>query len=259
MKGIEYLDRTYNPVSMRCTRCSPGCLHCWHLTICKRLAKNPSIYGPDQRAYAGGPFVLNQKKLEAPLHWRKPAMVGLQFMGDWMHDGVHLTWIDQILEVISACPQHTFFSLTKRPENFSKKLFHHKAFKAFESNYLSNLWLGVTVCDNSELWKVAELLKIQWFKKWISIEPMLGEIIFEKPWRHLLGPASQKRGMNDGLDWIVAGAETGPGSRPAHPDWFRSLRDQCQAAGVPFFLKKLSYGGRTLDGQEWNELPKEAQ
>jgi protein gp37 len=225
------------------------------------LAKNPSIYGPDQRAYAGGPFVLNQKKLEAPLHWRKPARVGLQFMGDWMHDGVHLTWIDQILEVISACPQHTFFSLTKRPEALEHYLYEinedNPIRELDRGNYISNLWLGVTVCNQEEAdTKIPELLKIPGFKKWVSVEPMLGPIKFR-----FFGECGSEKGSCDDntcrtrIDFVVAGAETGPGARPAHPDWLRSLRDQCQAAGVPFFLKRMSDGSRELDGQEWSQLP----
>ena len=61
-----------------------------------------------------------------------------------------------------------------------------------------------------------------------------------------------------GLDWVICGGETGPGARPMHPDWVRSLRDQCHSAEVPFFFKGMIENGkktRLLDGREWNEVP----
>jgi protein gp37 len=265
---IDYLTHTWNPLSMRCTPCSPGCDHCWHLIIAKRLANNFAIiYGADQRAYAGGPFVLNQRKLEAPLHWRKPARIGVQFMGDLFHENVLDEWIDSIFEIMDRCPQHTFFGLTKRPENLKEKIWGNtcdfpRVITA--GDYIPNLYLGVTVCNQEEAdMKIPELLRVPGFKKWVSYEPALGPLDLWKadypaPGGGFQGAVTSWPG---GLDWIVAGCETGPGARPAHPDWFRSLRDQCQAAGVPFFLKKIgklfTHGpqGRTFDGREWDELP----
>ena len=436
---IDYLTHVWNPIAMRCTPCSPGCLNCWHLRMCKRLAGNPGIARDERRAYAGGPFVLNQKKLEAPLHWRKPARIGVQFMGDWMHWGISDDWIYQIWLVMIKSPQHTFFTLTKRPERLAAWLRLQN--KKCDFPTLQNVFLGVTVCNQAEAdQKIPELLRLPGFKKWVSVEPCLSQIDLT-PWlysdrlyKNLLGghyegeregifsasgnglvrgglrerncisegsvnrresdrvqaiyendpeegksrevhfqgssknnvynrdktkdgglftsdnlddgescgysrrvgnksqrrksqeqftakpgsgnettkqpscgkntesygekseegtSVSDKRVMqiknNDPkrnsqsfrimrehgeqyipseimekpsrLSWIVAGAETGPGARPAHPDWFRNLRDECQAAGVPFFLKKIgklfTHGpqGRTLDGREWNETP----
>lgn len=253
---IDYLTHSWNPIAMRCTPCSPGCLNCWHLRMCKRLANNPLLLPEERLAYAGGPFYLNQRKLEAPLHWRKPARVGVQFMGDWMHPNIDYHWLDRMYEVIQACPQHTFFTLTKRPERLRD--WSH-------GDNIPNLWLGVTVCNQEEAnTKIPELLKIPGFKKWISIEPMLGTINVSPffGWTghgsglpRPLSTALESLKDLDGISFVVAGSETGPGARPAHPDWFRSLRDQCQAAGVPFFLKRLSDGSQDLGDREWNELP----
>lgn len=262
MKGIEYVDKQWSPVSMKCTPVSEGCVHCWALRMANRLAKNPSIHEKDRRAYAGQWLYLNPNRLEAPLHWRKPARIGLQFMGDWMHPDVPNEWIDRILEVISACPQHTFFSLTKRTENLDEKLYgiteHHPLRFLGGGDYLPNLFLGATVCNQPEAdKKIPEILKIPGFKKWVSIEPCLENIELNIKSIQISHPDNEGYGveMIKGLSWIVSGSETGPGARPADPAWFRSLRDQAQAAGVPFFLKRLSDGSRVIDGQEWNELP----
>jgi protein gp37 len=231
--------------------------------MAKRLAGNPGIAQDERRAYAGGPFHLNQKKLEAPLHWRKPARIGVQFMGDWMHLGVKYEWINAILDVIGNCPQHTFFTLTKRPERIVQQVlcapeYYDPKQRDIPFPYFENLWLGVTVCNQAEAGqKIPELLRIPGFKRWVSVEPMLGPIDVRKG----LPPSGPEKawemecGGQSSIDWVVAGAETGPGARHARPNWFKDLRDQAVAAGVPFFLKKLSYGGRTLDGVEWNELP----
>ena len=267
MKGIEYLDKTWNPISMRCTPCSPGCEHCWHLVMAKRLAKYPKVSNQDRLGYSGGPFHLNKLKLEYPMHWYKPARIGVQFMGDWMHPNVPIEWIDQIIDVIGNCPQHTFFTLTKRPENLinilkvNYEVRSPKDIRDIPFPYFDNLWLGVTVCNQDEAdSEIPDLLRLPGFKKWVSVEPMLGPIILHDPETDGFGNPLEITILN-ALDFVVAGAETGPGARPAHPDWFRSIREQCQAAGVPFFFKGFNpVGGprsfsRILDGKEWNETP----
>jgi len=79
---IEYLTHTWNPIAMRCSPVSEGCSNCWHLALANRLAKNPMIPEDRQKAYAGGEPVLIEKELDAPLNRKKPAIIGVQFMGD---------------------------------------------------------------------------------------------------------------------------------------------------------------------------------
>jgi hypothetical protein len=82
------------------------------------------------------------------------------------------------------------------------------------------------------------LLSIPAAVRFVSVEPMLGPIEMSRQQGSWLGPATQSRGMHDGIDWVICGGESGPGARPMHPAWARALRDQCQAAGVPFFFKQ---------------------
>lgn len=168
---------------------------------------------------------------------------------------------------------------------------------------LPNLWLGVTVCGPDELWKLDVLMKTPAAKRFVSFEPLLADLGDLSKWifnrcdamRHLInGPACLNYDQADAslgfpLDWVICGGETGPKARPMHPDWVRTLRDQCVAAGVPFFFKgwgefvaeprpgatfvetgepvphdlgPVEYvrvgkkrAGRLLDGREWNEAP----
>jgi len=145
-----------------------------------------------------------------------------------------------VFDVMLRCPQHTFMVLAKRPENISSAY----NFMEWEKNFnpvFPNLWLGVT-CENQEMadLRIPILLQIPAAKRFVSVEPMLGPInltSFVGPW--------------DGPDQIICGPETGPGARPMNLDWARSLRDQCVAAGVPFFYKRGE-----LDGQLWHQFPK---
>ena len=123
--------------------------------------------------------------------------------------------IDSIINIGS---QHTFFVLTKRPERIKKVLTN--------TTIPQNLWLGTTVCNQSEAdAKIPLLLQIQEEKNFVSIEPMLEPIDVTR--------------YSHSLKWVICGGETGPGARPMHSDWARSLRDQCIAAGTPFFFKKM--------------------
>lgn len=225
--NIEYLSHSWNPLAMRCAPVSEGCKNCWHLSLVKRLAKNPMIPKDRQKAYAGGPPVLIEKELNAPLKLKKPAIIGVQFMGDLFHGNVEWLTIDKIL--LQAChvaDYHTYIILTKRIE---------AAWFYFNSPHrsellTSNIWLGVTA-ENQEMAdkRIPILLQIPAAVRFVSCEPLLGNIDFS----HLPESGAE-------LDWVIVGGESGPGARPMHPDWVRSIRDQCQSAGVPlpFFFKQ---------------------
>ena len=112
--------------------------------------------------------------------------------------------------------------------------------------YSKHFWLGVTVCNQDELWKLDILREIPAKKKFVSFEPLL---TFVKP-------------DLTGIDWVIVGGESGPGARPMLPYWVRSIRDQCIDAGVPFFFKQWGgvrkrENGRSLDWKIWNQTPKQ--
>ena len=148
------------------------------------------------------------------------------------HPNVPTLWIDRVLEVMAACPQHTFMVLTKRPENIESKLYDfdplNPARELGGGDYLPNLWMGVTAENQDIAYERIPVLLNTWTaKRFVSVEPMLSEVnIFT-----LLS-------VDPGIDWVIAGPESGPGARPAHAEWFASLRNQCRLRDVPFFDKR---------------------
>lgn len=246
--GIEYLTHTWNPIAMRCTRVSEGCRECWHLRTADRLSKNPGLPEDERKALAGEePFVLRERELSAPIRAKKPAVIGVQFMGDLFHEDVPDEFIDQAFLRMAWKSEHTFLVLTKRPQRISR-WFDNNYFHPWTPENIPNLYLGVTVCNQQEAdEKIPELLKVPG-KKWLSIEPMLGPISF----RWMKGISrTESTGHLDilkDISCVVLGGETGPGARPMHPDWVRSVRDQCQAAGVPYFFKQWGEWSDSISG-----------
>lgn len=279
--SIEYLTHTWNPLAMRCTPVSQGCTNCWHLTMADRLAANPTISAHARMAYAGkcAPLLI-QKRLTAPLRRKKPATIGVQFMGDLLHEDVPTHVIRSVLTVVALAPQHTFLILTKRSQRM-KELLGSRKFRgelryAHRSNALrrglpdpadSDVWddpsfplptniIGmVTVEDQEQADKrIPDLLATPLAVRGLSAEPLLGAIDMSK-WI-FIGPSN--RGLGPGpiktyspLGWVIVGGEAGPGARPMHPDWAREIKHQCQAANIPYFFK--GWGAWVPSGQSENQ------
>jgi len=246
MTRIEWADETWNPVT-GCTPVSEGCKNCYARRMANRM-RGRFGYPEDE------PFrpTLHPGRLIEPLKWKKPKKVFLCSMGDLFGDDVPAEFIDEILEVIAACPQHTFILLTKRPGNIETKFYEvtegNPCRELGGGDYLPNLWLGVTAEDQKTAdQRIPTLLQIPAAVRFVSVEPMLGPVdlwpffsVVDK-----FGEPSGPRCDPDGspaIKWVICGGETGPGARPMDPDWARSLRDQCREAGVPFFMKKMSGG-----------------
>jgi protein gp37 len=222
--GIEWTDSTWNPVT-GCTEVSPGCDHCYAKTFAERWRGIPGHYFEH-----GFDVQLRPDKLELPLRWRKPRRIFVNSMSDLFHDDVPDDYIGKAWEVMSRCPQHTFQILTKRHGRMRSLL---KA-STFNSPPLPNVWLGVSA--ENQQWadiRIPALLDTPAAVRFISAEP-------------LLGPIDLTRWLNGGfgtvapadIDWVIVGGESGRGARPMHPGWARSLRDECDAAGVPFLFKQ---------------------
>jgi protein gp37 len=279
---IEYLDFTWNPIAMRCTPVSDGCRNCWHLAMAKRLTKNPTIPKDEREAYAGGCPVL--RNLEPLSSLKKPSRIGVQFMGDLFHEKVPKYFIVSIWMMMLSANRHKYFVLTKRPQrmlDLVSVMFKDIFTKEPATKTANHIWLGVSIEDQKTAdEQIPILLQIPAAKRFVSCEPLLSEIdLFVA-----FGGHDQGLKMTESLDWVICGAETGPGARPLHPDWVKSLRDQCQAAGVPFFFKSwgewtdltpdkvyLQYkfddgllmhrvgkkkSGHLLDCKEWRQFPK---
>ena len=222
---IEWADITINPVR-GCSHCSPGCDHCYAERFAARLARIPNT----ARAYAGlvdvngkwtGRFSVSLDTLDALSI--KPRRIFVGSMCDLFHENLPYNLFLWIVEKLSRYPQHTFMLLTKRPERMKHFISLTKESDTVCGLWpLPNLWLGVTVCNRDELWKLDVLRKIPAALRFVSFEPLLSD----------LGNVDLS-----GIGWVIAGGETGSGARPMNPDWVRSLRDQCQEATVPFFFK----------------------
>jgi len=259
---IEWADKVWNPIT-GCTPCSPGCANCYAKRMAQRLRGRCGYPADD-------PFrvTFHADRLEQPKHWRKPARIFVCSMGDLFHEDLWFYNIKIILDVMRECPQHTFLVLTKRSHflpGFDEFLRTHKFY------WPANLHLGISVSNQKEAnEKIPQLLKTSAAVKFISYEPALGPLDLAhsgwiRSYQNNYGEISPHSRYYPGLTtlhWVVAGCESGPGRRPANLLWFRYLRDQCVSAGVPFFLKQMSQGGKVvhmpeLDGKVYGELPGE--
>lgn len=235
---IQYLTHTLNPIAMKCTRVTEGCKNCWHLAMANRLANNPNIDAERRAAYAGGCLVLIGKELDAPGKIKKPSRIGLQFMGDLFHKNIETEWIAEICRKVVRYKQHKFILLSKRPERM-EDFFRNR----IRINMIPNLWLGVSISTNDDLWMVDKLLEIPAAVRFVSVEPMLEHIDIEN---HAYN-----------LDWVICGAETGPGKRPFDIGWAHDMQEQCFMMNVPFFFKQDGDGNNTIDGKTYQEYPHE--
>jgi protein gp37 len=232
---IEWAEKTWNPVT-GCTPVSEGCEHCYAKRMAQRL-RGRCGYPEDD------PFkvTFHPDRLERPLKLKKPSRIFVCSMGDLFHDDVGYSIVD-IFDVMSATPQHTYILLTKRPERM-RSLFRLNG-PLLGSEPLPNVWLGVTAENQARAdERIPILLQIPAAVRFVSVEPMLGPVDMSE-WFGLYQLSNDKWALKvgsrwkDSPDWIIVGGETGPGARPMHPDWVRSLRDQCRAARVPFLFKQ---------------------
>lgn len=230
---IEWTEITWNPVT-GCSKVSPGCLNCY----AERMAKRLQAMG--QPNYRDGFAVrTHEHMLEAPFSWTRPRTVFVNSMGDLFHEEVPAAFIQCVFEVMERTPQHTYQLLTKRAERLAEV--------APLLPWPNNVWMGVTVEDNPRLGRVERLREAPSVVRFLSIEPLLGPL----PDLNL-----------GGIGWVIVGGESGPGARPAQPDWICSIRDACIDGGVPFFFKqwggtRKKVAGRLLDGRTWSQMPGE--
>ncbi len=229
--SIEWTEATWNPVT-GCTKISPGCAHCY----AERMAKRLKAMG--QPNYVNGfRLTVHEPALDIPLVWRKPRTVFVNSMSDLFHKDVPLSFIRKVFEVMRRADWHTFQVLTKRSERL--------AALAGRLPWPPNVWLGVTVEEAECRFRISDLRQVPAVVRFLSLEPLLSPL----PDLDL-----------SGIDWVIAGGESGPGARPMRPEWVRGIRDRCVAAGVPFFFKqwggvRKKKAGRTLDGRTWDCMP----
>lgn len=238
--SIEWTEATWNPTT-GCDRTSPGCDHCYALTLAKRLkAMGVDKYQNDGDERTSGPgfgLALHEGTLGQPKRWRQPRTVFVNSMSDLFHQDVPLEFIHRVFEVMNDTPQHTYQVLTKR----SKRL----AAVASELPWPTNVWMGVSVESAKYRFRIAHLQQVPAAVRFLSCEPLIGSL------REL---------QLDGIHWVIAGGESGAKARPMLLPWVTEIRDQCRSEGVPFFFKQWGgrtpkSGGRELDGRTWDEMP----
>ena len=268
--NIEWTDNTFNPW-VGCTRVSPGCQHCYAETLMADRYKKVK-WGPQgarvrtSAAYWKQPHKWNREAAADGVRRRVfcASLADVFEIKEDQYDEMQ-EWRQELFTLIEETPSLDWLILTKRPD------IARAAIPArWLRQYSPNVWLGTSV-ENQEYAdkRIPELLKIPAAVRFLSVEPMLGPVNLDRwfgldesrEWRDCLCDeidpsdrpcitceAKHVLGKESGIHWVIVGGESGPGARPMHPQWARDIRDQCQAAGVPFFFKQQGeYGAGSID------------
>ena len=238
--SIEWTEATWNPVT-GCTEISPGCAHCYAKTFAERFR------GVEGHPYENGfDLQLRPERLDQPLRWKKPRTIFVNSMSDLFHPDVPSEYIESVFDVMAEASHHRFQVLTKRSARLAEL--------APSLQWPDNIWMGVSIENQRFAHRVDDLRNVPAELRFLSCEPLLGALSLEL----------------SGIDWVIAGGESGPGARPMNPEWLCGVRDQCMEARVPFFFKQWGAhdglgrrlgkkkAGRLLEGREWNGMPRAA-
>ncbi len=253
--AISWTDATFNPW-WGCTKVSPACDHCYAERDAKRFAPDRVLWGVGSVRRTFG-----DKHWDEPLRWAKslPAKLGRRprvfcaSMADVFDKDAPDADRARLWRLIKDTPQLDWLLLTKRIGN-AWKMLPPEWTHSLVPRMPDNVWLGATVIDQAEADRdIPKLLDLPARVRFLSIEPMLGPVEI-RGHRESCGDCDPCIGGHpeqcavssyftgalhpDGIHWVIAGGESGPHARPAHPEWFRSLREQCAAAGVPFHFKQ---------------------
>ena len=252
---------TFNPWE-GCQKVGPGCDHCYAETRNARFAGGTAInWGP------GAPRRrTSDANWRMPLKWNREAertgvrpRVFCASLADVFDNEVPCEWRRDLFDLIRRCENLDFLLLTKRVGNVTRMLqelasmlrSEHGAcadLLAWIEQWLAgnpppNVWLGATVVNQEEADRdIPKLLAVPAAKRFLSMEPLLGPVDLNYVRQRIQAQRSQLARAINGetwLDWVIVGGESGPGARPMSPDWARSIRDQCEEAGVPFLMKQM--------------------
>lgn len=265
--AIEWADHTFNAWT-GCTKVGPGCDGCYAEAWAKRSGT--------VRWGSGEP-----RRRTTPANWRLPvkwnaqaAAEGRRFrvfcssLADVFDNEVPVEWRVDLFRLIAATPHLDWLLLTKRIGNAWPMMLEVAKRCGGGEQPMANVWLGATVVNQAEADRdVPKLLAVPARVRFLSIEPMLGPINLYRvalaegldlcALRGLERPheTAAYRTPLGRIDWVICGGESGPKARPMHPDWARSLKQQCQAAGVPFFMKQMTKKAAIPDDLMVREFP----
>lgn len=264
---IEWTDYTFNPW-IGCTKVSDGCKNCYAETLMDKR------YGRVKWGVQGVRILTSIPNWHNPRKWNKAAKesntrarvfcASLADVFEIKPDQPEMdVWRSDLFNLISITPHLDWLLLTKRPENVNELIERATGFSDAETWFFANpnIWIGTSV-ENQEQAdiRIPHLLNIPAKIRFLSCEPLLGRIDLSLAIEHdsTDGFPDHVHIQNGMLDWVIVGGESGPNARPMHPNWARSIRDQCRAAGTPFFFKQWTKrAGRVLDGREHNDFPQQ--
>jgi protein gp37 len=266
--AIEWTEQTWNPI-VGCSIVSPGCINCYAMKEAYRFGFNPQLqryHGLTKNVngnavWTGKLAIAPDSTFLQPRKRKTPTTYFVNSMGDLFHEDCHDDCIDRVFAVMALSPQHTFQVLTKRAERMRGYMSDPTVFARIHSAAwsmlidrnlhisppdwpLPNVWLGVSTERQQEAdERIPLLLQTPAAVSFISAEPLLGPIDLIGTFARFQDDPVAKRLCavplgRQLLDWVIVGGESGTGARPMHPAWARSLRDQCLAAGMPFFFKQ---------------------
>lgn len=258
---IEWCDLTWNPV----TGCNHGCEYCYARKMAKRFGTpyaetdNHEVTGKVENyndTVRTGPYpyefapTFHKYKLNEPSKLKKPSKIFVCSMADLFGDWVPDEWTSEVFKSCEAAPQHKYLFLTKNPKRYATAIPQWKAHHG-----MNNIWLGTTITNNEDRSRVWELLNNtnKPINKFLSIEPLLGDIDMERL-EILCKGYKSKFTIGNYIDWVIVGAQSGPGAVKPKLEWIRSIVEQCKAAEVPIFVKnslKPYWEGELI--QEWPE------
>ena len=285
---IEWCDHTFNPW-IGCTQVGPGCDNCYAKAWDRRFAVSGHAmhWGAGQARRRtktwGDPVKWNKTNFyecsvcgwrgsdkddefsrpkKGCIHILSPARqrVFCASLADVFDNEIDPVWFTDLFELIEATPNLDWLLLTKRIGNVAKMVADGRWFPT----HWPNVWIGATICNQAEADRdIPKLLAVPAAKRFLSMEPLLGPVDLSlcncdkgsKPGPGGAGGVTCPRCNGAGgrmVDWVIVGGESGYNARPMHPDWARSLRDQCDAAGVPFLFKQHGEWREPMPGEEFD-------
>ncbi len=236
--AIEWTESTWNPTT-GCDKISTGCKNCYAEKMSFRLKSMGVV-----KYKKGFKFVEHPDDLKLPLTWKKPRKVFVNSMSDLFHEKASFEFIGKCFDVMIKADKHTYQILTKRSHNMME--FSYVFCDYFGYKVPSHIWMGVSVENKDSVWRIDELGKVKAETKFVSFEPLIGQI----------GKLDLKE-----IDWAIIGGESGFNHRRVEKDWIMEIIRQCNKQKVAVFFKQWGgirpkSGGREINGRVYDKYPK---